>query len=106
MFRTHNVPLVSLDRLVFETTPALDAYTRIIVIHALGADLKLPYIGLLATQSPRPIALGRNNIAADGTAGPPVEGVLSRVQVKEQPAIIPDIAAIVTLLGPLLPLYF
>lgn len=106
VFRAHTLPLISLDRLISDKAASFQAYTRIIVVNAPASAPVLPYVGVLGVQSPRPIMLDYDDIAVDRAAGPAVEGISSRVRVKGQAAIIPDITALATVLTPLERLYF
>jgi chemotaxis signal transduction protein len=102
LWKTVNVPLVSLDRLIYDSDSTLDTNTRIVMVNALGSDSRLPYLGLLGINMPRVITLERAQITLDVTAGPLKPGVLSWVQVGDQGGCIPDIDAIEAQLLPLL----
>ena len=103
LWRSLNVPLIALDRLIHEVETEIDAYTRIVMINTLGDDPQLPYLGLLVTDAPRLTSLGRMDVILDKTAKSTVQtGVLSWVIVRQEPAIIPDISAIEQVLSTLL----
>jgi chemotaxis signal transduction protein len=100
LLRARHVPLVSLERLIDGAEAGPDTYARIILVNTLGTDPRLPYFGLLGTDAPRLLNLEREDITPDETPAAPITGVLCRVRVKDQPAIILDIDAIETVLAP------
>ena len=104
LWRARNVPLVSLEQLVYETTPKPEAHTRIIIINALQNDPRLSYFGLLSKDAPRLINLERTEITLEQVTQlqPSRIGVLNWVRVKEQVAFIPDMDAIEAVLSPLM----
>jgi chemosensory pili system protein ChpC len=104
LWRSRNVPLVSLERLVYEITPRTEVHTRIIIINALLGDPRLPYFGLLSEDAPRLINLERTEIDLEQPTQPqsPKLGLLNWVRIREQAAFIPDMDAIEAVLGPLM----
>ena len=103
LWRSRNVPLVSLERLVYETTPKPETHARIIIIHSLQGNPRLSHFGLLSEDAPRLINLERTEIVEQVTQlQPPRTGVLSWVRIKEQAAFIPDIDAIEAALSPIM----
>jgi chemosensory pili system protein ChpC len=104
LWRARNVPLVSLERLVYETDPKTEAHARIIMINALQGDPGLSYFGLLSKDAPRLINLERTEIVPEQVTQlqPPRLGVLNWVRIREQATFIPDIDAIEAVLGPLM----
>lgn len=104
LWRNLTTPLVSLGQLIFDVAPEADINSRIIIVHALGTDSKLPHFGVLGTSPPRPLNLQRADILAD-TDVPEAEakrpGVLSWARYQEQRVVIPDLDAIETVLQPL-----
>lgn len=104
LWRNLTTPLVSLGRLIFRVAPDADLNSRIIIIHSLGTDSKLPHFGLLGTAAPRPLNLQRHEIVLDTqTSGAEVNrpGILSWARYQESPVIIPDLETIEAVLQPL-----
>lgn len=102
LWRALNVPLISLECLVSGPQNEAESYSRIVMVNTLGNDPRLLYLGLLGTDAPHLVNLERQDIVLDDTAEPPGPGVLSRVRVKEQPALIPDLEALEAALRPLM----
>jgi chemosensory pili system protein ChpC len=100
LLRARTVPLVSLERLIDGAEAGPETYTRIVLVNTLGTDPRLPYFGLPGTDAPRLLNLEREDITLDETPAAPITGVLCRVRVKDQPAIILDIDALETVLAP------
>ena len=104
LWRNLTTPLVSLGQLIFDVAPEADINSRIIIVNALGNDSKLPHFGILGTSPPRPLNLQRDDIAMNTEVAESVAkrlGVLSWASYQEQPAVIPDLDAIETVLQPL-----
>lgn len=101
-WKNHRVPLVSLEWLIHDTGPGINAYSRVVMVNALGKDAMLPYIGLLTTSTPQLMDLERSQITVDETAEPARPGVLSWVKIGDQRACIPDLDAIEAQLVPLM----
>jgi len=99
LWKSLTIPLVSLERLVFRTNPGAGAHSRIIVVSALGNDPKLRDFGFLGTEAPHLLDLKRADVALFETGEPPMPGVLCRVKVKGQEAVIPDMNAIESVLS-------
>jgi chemosensory pili system protein ChpC len=97
--RARHVPLVSLERLIDGAEAGPDRYTRIVLVNTLGTDSRLSYIGLLGTDAPHLLNVEREDITRDETPVAPATGVLCRVRVKGQAAIIPDISALEKILA-------
>lgn len=94
LWRARTIPLASLGRLLFDKNPSTGGHARIVVVNALGNNPKLLNYGLLAIDAPRPINLQRSDIGLDEEAAKPNEWMWSRVRVKNQPAVIPNLDAI------------
>ena len=99
--RARHVPLVSLERLINGAEAGPGTYAKIVLVNTLGTDSRLPYVGLLGTDAPRLLNVEREDITWDETPVAPITGVLCRVRVKGQAAIILDIDALEKILAPL-----
>ena len=68
--------------------------SKVIVLKALGGDPKHPYIALLTQGFPRLVTVAESALQAldDGDELP--EGVLARVRLNEDEALLPDLAAL------------
>ena len=102
LWRSLNIPLVSLEWLIYDTGPDSGTYSRIVMVNTLNKDPRLPYLGIMGINAPRLINLERTQITLDETAGSLRPGVLSWVKVNGQRACIPDIDTIEAQLVPLM----
>ncbi|MGF1526003.1 MAG: chemotaxis protein CheW [Candidatus Competibacterales bacterium] len=94
LWKSIPIPLVSLERLIYRTSPGIGAHSRIIIVHALGDDPKLRDFGLLGTEPPQLDDLERGAIEDDPEFKPPTTGVLRWVRFYGREALIPDMDAI------------
>ncbi len=70
-------------------------HARVAVLKALGGNPRLPYLALLTQGFPRLITLTPEIIMPAGSGEePPAPGVRSEVVVRDEPALIPDLAAL------------
>jgi chemosensory pili system protein ChpC len=100
LWKALTIPLVSLERLIVtENASETGHYTRIIIVHALGNHPRLRYFGLLGSEAPRIIELERSGISLEINLDPLPTGVLNRVLVYGQSAVIPDMDAIESILN-------
>jgi chemosensory pili system protein ChpC len=100
LWRALTIPLVSLERLMItENSNETGNYTRIIIVHALGNHPRLRYFGLLGSEAPRIIELERSGISLEINLDALPTGVLNRVSVYGQSAVIPDMDAIESILN-------
>ena len=98
LWKTLTIPIVSLERLVYRTNPGGGAHSRIIVVSALSNNPKLRDFGFLGTEAPQLMDLERNDIALHESKSA-LPGVSCRVTVKGREAVIPDMAAIESVLS-------
>ena len=101
LWRARTTPLVSLESLMDSLSPSSGTHSRIIIVHSLGKNPKLPNFGFLGTGVPRPLNLKREAIAPHGPIGLAPEGIWRRVWVEGEEAVIPDMDTIETTLAPL-----
>ncbi|MFZ2235470.1 MAG: chemotaxis protein CheW, partial [Dokdonella sp.] len=72
--------------------------TKIAVLKALGGDPKLPFIAVLTQGFPRLVTVTPESLVPTDDDGHRATGVLAEVLVREDPATIPDLALIETML--------
>lgn len=88
------VPLVSFSELAGMGDDTADGQGRIVVLKALGGDPALPYVALLAPAFPRLVSVPHDGLLADATEEPLPEGVLMRVLLGDETALLPDLEAV------------
>ena len=64
--------------------------SKILVLKSLSDSARMPYIGLLLGDLPKPVTVGEGSLVETGDEKKSL-GVYSRVSIDEQAAIIPDI---------------
>ena len=101
-WRGWQLPLASFSRLAGLADEAGGLGSKIVVLKALGGDARLPYLALLTRGFPRLVTVARDALVADagegdgdgdGAADLPL-GVLMRVLLNDEQALLPDIDAI------------
>lgn len=97
-WRGWRVPLVSFPQLSGAGREDNSNQSKIAVLKALGGDPKLPFIAVLTQGFPRLITVTPDSLVPTDDDGRRATGVLAEVLVREDPATIPDLAAIETLL--------
>ena len=93
-WRGWQLPLVSFSRFTGLADEEGGLGSKVIVLKALGGDPKHPYIALLTQGFPRLVTVAESALQAvdDGDELP--EGVLARVRLNEDEALLPDLAAL------------
>ena len=90
-WRGWQLPLVAFSRLtgIAEEKPGLG--NKMIVLKAFGGQGKLPFFAVLTQGFPRLVTVSRDALVAveSGDALPP--GVIGRVELKDDPALVPDV---------------
>ena len=99
-WRGWQLPLASFSRLSGIADEVGGLGSKVVVLKALGGDARLPYVALLTKGFPRLVTVSRDALVADageGDAGAgeaqPV-GVLMRVLLNGEQALLPDVDAI------------
>lgn len=99
-WRGWQLPLASFSRLAGLAEESGGLGSKVVVLKALGGDAHLPYLALLTRGFPRLVTVSREALVADageGDAGSddalPL-GVLMRVVLNDEPALLPDVDAI------------
>lgn len=92
-WRGWQLPLLSFSRFagIAEETGGLGS--KVIVLKALGGDARHPYFAMLTQGFPRLVTVTEATLATLADDGLPT-GVLSRVQLGENEALVPDLAAL------------
>jgi len=93
-WRGWQLPLVGFSRFTGTGRDEGGLGSKVIVLKALGGDPKHPYIALLTQGFPRLVTVAESALQAvdDGDELP--EGVLARVRLNEDEALLPDLAAL------------
>ncbi|WP_133000653.1 chemotaxis protein CheW [Luteimonas arsenica] len=99
-WRGWQLPLASFSRLAGIAEEAGGLGSKVVVLKALGGDAHLPYVALLTKGFPRLVTVSRDALVADagegdaeGAAELPL-GVLMRVLLNNEHALLPDVDAI------------
>lgn len=99
-WRGWQLPLASFSRLAGIADEAGGLGSKVVVLKALGGDAHLPYVALLTKGFPRLVTVSRDALVADageGDAEGATElplGVLMRVLLNNEQALLPDVDAI------------
>ncbi|MBS3957937.1 MAG: chemotaxis protein CheW [Xanthomonadaceae bacterium] len=90
-WRGWRLPVLSFPGLV--GWPAEDGGlgAKLVVLKALGGNPRLPYFAVVSQGFPRLVSVGRERLLALEEAGEQPLGVLARVQVGEDVAVVPDL---------------
>ena len=93
-WRGWQLPLVGFSRFTGTGRDEGGLGSKVIVLKALCGDPKHPYIALLTQGFPRLVTVAESALQAvdDGDELP--EGVLARVRLNEDEALLPDLAAL------------
>ena len=93
-WRGWRLPLVSFSRIAGIGREENFTNTKIAVLKALGGDPKLPFIAVLTQGFPRLVTVTPESLVPTDDDGHRATGVLAEVLVRDDPAIIPDLAGI------------
>lgn len=93
-WRGWQLPLVAFSRLagIGEERPGLGS--KVIVLKALGGDRRLPYFAILTQGFPRLVTVSRTALEVEADEADLPAGVLARVRLNDDPALLPDLPAI------------
>lgn len=96
-WRGLNIPLISFDRLHGQADAATLVQARIAVLNSVQADSGLHFYAVVTTGIPQ---LKRINAdALQEVSAEAADGVLSQVQIGDIQAVIPDLAALETVVA-------
>lgn len=98
-WRGWQLPLVAFARATGIAEESGGLGSKVVVLKALGSDARMPHFALLTQGFPRLVTVSRDTLVADaGDDTPLPAGVLARVRLNDDEALIPDIAGIETAL--------
>lgn len=85
------VPVFSFSDLINGTdVEAVSSGSKIMILKSLSNSARVPYLGLLLGDLPRPVVVKESNLEETGDDKKSL-GAFSRVTIEEQDAIIPDL---------------
>lgn len=90
-WRGQDVPLVCFEAVIGNSLPRVYPQARIAILNTLNGDPALRFLGALIQGIPRQLHIDSSIITAAREKEPGTHGVLSRVLVEGEPAIIPDL---------------
>jgi chemosensory pili system protein ChpC len=93
-WRGWQLPLVSFSRFSGIAEDRGGLGSKVIVLKALGGDAKHPFFALLTQGFPRLVTVTEGSLVADSDDAGVPEGVLARVRLNEDDALLPDLTAI------------
>ena len=93
-WRGWRLPLVSFARLAGYASTEGELGAKVVVLKALGGNPKLPYFAMLTQGFPRLVTVSHDQLveAGEGEEQPP--GVMMPVLLRDDPAVVPDLAQI------------
>ena len=97
-WRGWQLPLVAFSRLagIADEQPGLG--NKMIVLKAFGGQGGQPFFAVLTQGFPRLVTVSRSGLSSVDADGPRPEGVLGRVLLRDDPALLPDIARLEAML--------
>jgi chemosensory pili system protein ChpC len=93
-WRGWQLPLVSFSRFSGIAEDRGGLGSKVIVLKALGGDAKHPFFALLTQGFPRLVTVTEGSLVSDSDDAGVPEGVLARVRLNEDNALLPDLTAI------------
>lgn len=98
-WRGWQLPLVAFSRFTGIAEEAGGLGSKVIVLKALGGDAKRPFFAVLTQGFPRLVTVTEGALATDTEDLDIPEGVLARVRLNEDGALLPDLAMLETRIG-------
>jgi chemosensory pili system protein ChpC len=90
-WESRQVPVFSFSDLINGTdVRAIAPKSKIMILKSLSTTARMPYLGLLLADLPRPVVVMETNLVETGDEKKSL-GVYSRITIDEQNAIIPDL---------------
>jgi len=90
-WKNRQVPVFSFSALINgKDVGALTARSKIMVLKSLSDSARVPYLGLLLGNLPRPVVVKEDTLVSTGDEKKSL-GVYSRITIEEQEAIVPDL---------------
>lgn len=98
-WRGWRLPVISYARMIGSAREEGEFGAKVVVLKALGGNPRHSYFALLTQGFPRLVtvsqdALTREEPGDGGDVAQPVDGVLMNVRLRDEDAVIPDLAAI------------
>ena len=93
-WRGWQLPLVSFSRFTGIADEQGGLGSKVIVLKALGVNPKRPYFALLTQGFPRLVTVTEQTLATQEEGDGLPAGVLARVRLNENDAMVPDLAAL------------
>ena len=93
-WRGWQLPLVSFSRFAGIADEQGGLGSKVIVLKALGGDQKHPFFALLTQGFPRLVTVTEAALGSDADSEEVPEGVLARVRLNEDDALLPDLATL------------
>ena len=93
-WRGWQVPLVAFSRFTGIADEKGGLGSKVIVLKALGGDAKRPFFALLTQGFPRLVTVTEAALGSDADSEEVPEGVLARVRLNEDDALLPDLASL------------
>ena len=93
-WRGWQMPLVAFSRMAGIAEEQGGLGSKVVVLKALGGDPKAPYFAVLAHGFPRLVTVPREQLLPQDAGEPLPDGVLARVMLREDAALVPDLARI------------
>ena len=92
-WRGWRLPVLSFSKLAGTAEESSELGAKVVVIKALGGNPRLPFFALLTQGFPRLVTVSRNRLVSESGGEEPL-GVLQRVMLNEDSALIPDLDTI------------
>ncbi len=93
-WRGWGLPVLAFSALAGTAADESTENARVAILKALSGHARLPYFGVLTQGFPRLTLIAEDMLLPDGNAGPLPVGVREQVLVHDEPAWIPDLAAV------------
>ncbi|RZA20137.1 MAG: chemotaxis protein CheW [Lysobacteraceae bacterium] len=93
-WRGWQLPLVAFSRFTGIAEEQGGLGSKVIVLKALGGDSKHPFFAVLTQGFPRLVTVTEAALSAESDDGQVPEGVLARVRLNEDDALLPDLATL------------
>ena len=98
-WRGWQLPLVSFSRFAGIAEEDGGLGSKVVVLKNLGGDAKRPFFALLTQGCPRLVTVTEGVLATEADGADLPAGVLARVRLNEDDAVVPDLAALEDSIG-------
>ena len=92
-WRGWRLPVISYARMIGSAREEGEFGAKVVVLKALGGNPRHSYFALLTQGFPRLVTVSQDALTQE-EAEQPIEGVLMNVRLRDEDAVIPDLAAI------------